>query len=62
MYFTDNPFERMMRQSPGRDSGHPCKGCRHHHECGDKLHQCRKKYRALMSSPLAAAPPKISTA
>ena len=23
MNFTDNPFERMMRQRPGTDSGHP---------------------------------------
>ncbi len=29
MNFTDNPFERMMRQRPGTDSGHPCKHCRH---------------------------------
>ena len=25
MNFTDKPFERMMRQRPGTDSGHPCK-------------------------------------
>mgnify|MGYP000591358974 CR=1 FL=1 len=41
MNFTDNPFERMMRQRPGTDSGHPCKHCRHKWECGYLLHQCR---------------------
>lgn len=39
MNFTDNPFERMMRQRPGTDSGHPCKYCRHKWECGYLLHQ-----------------------
>ena len=37
MNFTDNPFERMMRQRPGTDSGHPCKHCRHKWECGYAL-------------------------
>lgn len=45
MNFTDKPFERMMRQRPGTDSGHPCKHCRHKWECGYLLHQCRKKFR-----------------
>lgn len=26
MNFTDNPFERMMRQRPGTDSGHLYQG------------------------------------
>ena len=34
MNFTDSSFERMMRQRPGTDSGHPCKHCRHKWECG----------------------------
>ena len=41
MNFTVKPFERMMRQRPGTDSGHPCKHCRHKWECGYLLHQCR---------------------
>lgn len=48
MNFTDNPFERMMRQRPGTDSGHPCKHCRHKWECGYLLHQCRKKFRSVL--------------
>ena len=38
MNFTGNPFERMMRQRPGTDSGHPCKHCRYKWECGYLLH------------------------
>lgn len=52
--FTDNPFERMMRQRPGTDSGHPCKHCRHKWECGYLLHQCRKKFRSVLGD---TAPP-----
>lgn len=54
MNFTDNPFERMMRQRPGTDSGHPCKHCRHKWECGYLLHQCRKKFRSVLGD---TAPP-----
>lgn len=54
MNFTDNPFERMMRQRPGTDSGHPCKHCRHKWECGYLLHQCRKKFRSVLGG---TAPP-----
>ena len=53
-HFTDNPFERMMRQRPGTDSGHPCKHCRHKWECGYLLHQCRKKFRSVLGD---TAPP-----
>ena len=49
-----NPFERMMRQRPGTDSGHPCKHCRHKWECGYLLHQCRKKFRSVLGD---TAPP-----
>ena len=52
MNFTDNPFERMMRQRPGTDSGHPCKHCRHKWECGYLLHQCRKKFRSVLGLSL----------
>ena len=48
MNFTNSPFERMMRQRPGTDSGHPCKHCRHKWECGYLLHQCRKKFRSVL--------------
>ena len=41
MNFTDKPFERMMRQRPGTDSGHPCK-------------HCRKKFRSVLGD---TAPP-----
>ena len=54
MNFTDNPFERMMRQRPGMDNGHPCKQCRHKWECGYLLHQCRKKFRSVLGD---TAPP-----
>ena len=54
MNFTDNLFERMMRQRPGTDSGHPCKHCRHKWECGYLLHQCRKKFRSVLGD---TAPP-----
>ena len=54
MNFTDKPFERMMRQRPGTDSGHPCKHCRHKWECGYLLHQCRKKFRSVLGD---TAPP-----
>ena len=54
MNFTDNPFEHMMRQRPGTDSGHPCKHCRHKWECGYLLHQCRKKFRSVLGD---TAPP-----
>ena len=54
MNFTDNPIERMMRQRPGTDSGHPCKHCRHKWECGYLLHQCRKKFRSVLGD---TAPP-----
>lgn len=54
MNFTDNPFERMMRQRPGTDSGHPCQHCRHKWECGYLLHQCRKKFRSVLGD---TAPP-----
>ena len=47
MNFTDNPFERMMRQRPGTDSGHPCKHCRHKWECGYLLHQWFVRNRKL---------------
>ena len=56
MNFTDNPFERMMRQRPGTDSGHPCKHCRHKWECGYLLHQCRKKFRSVLGN---TAPPAV---
>ena len=57
MNFTDNPFERMMRQRPGTDSGHPCKHCRHKWECGYLLHQCRKKFRSVLGD---TAPPVVT--
>ena len=54
MNFTDSSFERMMRQRPGTDSGHPCKHRRHKWECGYLLHQCRKKFRSVLGD---TAPP-----
>ena len=58
MNFTDSSFERMMRQRPGTDSGHPCKRCRHKWECGYLLDQCRKKFRSMLRntvSPVSGA-------
>lgn len=56
MKFTDNPFERLMKQRPGTDSSHPCRNCRYRKECGYLLHSCRKKFRPVLDVGAASSP------
>lgn len=59
MNFTNNPYEKLMKEvpRPGRGGSDPCAGCRYLKECRRQKGRCRKKFRTLIVQPGASGQP-----